>query len=67
MGKRDQMNPSTMVEGGNKIISANTAGKWLSTNGANHSPARKPIITVGRASINSMVGFTTRRIEGVIK
>src|SRR5690554_4671818 len=35
--------------------------------GASHKPAKNPRITVGRASITSIVGFTTPRNLGVIK
>ena len=66
-GKQYQIKPTTNVLRGNTNNSETIAVKCVSTIGANHKPATNPIMTVGSASINSIEGFTTRRIFGVIK
>src|SRR5690606_19960132 len=48
---------STMASGTRTIV-ATIPGKYCSIIGANQSPAKKPKITVGNASIISTVGFT---------
>src|SRR5690625_1268050 len=64
---RIHINPATINAKGMRNSIENTAGRWLSTNGANQSPAKKPRITVGTASMISMDGLTTCRNRGDIK
>src|SRR5690625_5561055 len=47
---RIHTNPAMINAKGMRNSIENTAGRWLSTNGANQSPAKKPRITVGTAS-----------------
>ncbi len=42
-------------------------GRWFSRNGARNRPAKKPRITVGSASISSMIGLTLLRSLGAMK
>ncbi len=42
-------------------------GRCPSTYGARNRPAKKPRITVGIASINSITGLTLRRMPGAMK
>ncbi len=39
------------------------AAKWVSIIGASHRPAKKPMITVGKASMISILGLTTLRMR----
>jgi len=55
-----------VLKGIANILKKNPA-RFFSTKGANHRPAKKPNITVGNASIISIVGLTTRLIAGAIK
>ena len=52
---------------GVRINRLTTPGRLASRNGASHRPARKPRITVGSASISSMIGLTLRRMAGAMK
>src|SRR5690554_2838200 len=52
---------------GTRIMVATNPGRYSSISGANHRPAKKPKMTVGKASIISTVGLTTLRTPGDMK